>query len=98
MELKGFIMSSRTSRRLITVLASALGAAIGVSALPAKSFAADLDNSLFPTAPAQTEEPVEFGTGWYIRGDAAFALDTLPEVTDLGLFPNSSNFRNTYSL
>lgn len=91
-------MSSRTSRRLITVLASALGAAIGVSALPAKSFAADLDSSLFPTAPAQTEEPVEFGTGWYIRGDAAFALDTLPEITDLGLFPNNAGFRNTYSL
>lgn len=90
-------MSSRTSSRLITVLASALGAAIGVSALPAKTFAADLDPSLFPSAPAQSE-PVDFGTGWYIRGDVAFAMDTLPEISDLGFFPNSSGLRNTYSL
>lgn len=90
-------MSGRTSRHLITVLASALGAAVAVSVLPAKSFAADLDSSHFPTAPAEAQ-PVEFGTGWYIRGDAAFAMDTLPDITAGGLFPDSTNLRDTYSL
>jgi opacity protein-like surface antigen len=90
-------MSGRSSRHLIVVLASALGAAIGVSALPAKTFAADLDSSAFPTAPLGTE-PVEFGTGWYIRGDAAFAMDTLPQISPLGFFPDTSGLRNTYSL
>lgn len=90
-------MSCRNSSRLMIVLASALGAAIGVSALPVRLYAADLDSTDFgePPAPAQ---PVEFGTGWYIRGDAAFAMDSLPEISPLGFFPDNSGLRNTYSL
>ncbi len=90
-------MSCRNSSRLMIVLASALGAAIGVSALPAKLYAADLDSTDFGEPPAPPQ-PVEFGTGWYIRGDAAFAMDSLPEISPLGFFPDNSGLRNTYSL
>ncbi len=64
-----------------------------------KLYAADLDSSLFasPPQPAPTQ-PVEFGTGWYIRGDVAYARDSLPNINNFGFFPDTSAFRNTYSL
>jgi opacity protein-like surface antigen len=79
------------------VLASALGAAIAVSALPARLYAADLDTPDFGEPPVP-QQPVEFGTGWYIRGDAAFAMDSLPDISPFGFFPQTSDLRNTYSL
>lgn len=89
-------MSSHDSRLRMIASAAAIATAIGVWAWPAKLQAADL-GSLFVNPPEQPQ-PVEFGTGWYLRGDVAYAFDSLPEVDEWGLFPTSSSYRSTYSL
>lgn len=51
-------------------------------AAPTQLYAADFGTSPFlgdQPPPPQTQ-PVEFGTGWYIRGDAAWALETQPSL------------------
>jgi len=52
--------------------------------------------------PLFNEEPtpqtkVEFGTGWYIRGDAAWAFDQAPAITP-GLLEVTTRVRNNFSL
>lgn len=89
-------MSSLVSCRM---RAAAFCAAIALPALPAQLRAADFgftDPNV--TLPSTQTQPVDFGSGWYIRGDVAYALDTLPEISDWGIFPNTSSWRNTYSL
>lgn len=75
-------MSSPDSRwRMIARVA-----AIIVWAMPAKLYAADLGSSFFVDQPPAQTQPVEFGTGWYIRGSAAWTAQTQPS-----LFPNYAN-------
>ncbi len=89
-------MSSYELRLRMIASAAAIATAIGVWASPAKLQAADL-GSLFVNPPEQTQ-PVEFGTGWYLRGDVAYALDSLPDIDAYGLFPDASVFRSTYAI
>jgi opacity protein-like surface antigen len=69
-------MSRHDSRRRMIASTAAIGVAIAVWALPARLAAADLDSSLFGVQPPTQTQPVEFGTGWYIRGsvDAAYQI------------------------
>lgn len=92
-------MSSFGKGRPAIAFASAVAATLATAALPASALAADLD-SLFVASPPSSmpTEPVEFGTGWYLRGDVAFARDSLPNVDPDGLFPANSSPHNTYSL
>ena len=72
----------------------AAAAAIIVWATPAELRAADLSPSYFvnqPPAQIQTQ-PVEFGTGWYIRGSADLAMQTQPS-----LLPNYTNVPSAQS-
>ncbi len=68
-------MSSRT-----IVCSLALTAALAVCATPPAE-AADLA-SFFGGQQADSEptEPVEFGTGWYIRGDVGGSVDNTPDI------------------
>lgn len=72
-------MSSHDSRLREIAGAAAIGIAFGVLAAPADLHAADLDN-MFVNPPARME-PVEFGTGWYIRGDLSGAYQSQPSLT-----------------
>jgi opacity protein-like surface antigen len=82
-------MSSHDSRQRAIARAAAVGLAIGVSAAPATLEAADLD-SMFVNPPTQVQ-PVEFGTGWYIRGDLGYANDSLPPLSsDLSQYLSSA--------
>jgi opacity protein-like surface antigen len=78
----------------------AIAAALGVGAVASygafEARAADLAAPFGD--PPVSDQNVEFGTGWYIRGDVAYALDTLPNVGELGTFPtNGPTYRSTYS-
>ncbi len=82
-------MSSLGKGRQAVIRASAVAAMLATATLPAR--AADLD-SLFDATPpaAMPTQPVEFGTGWYIRGDAGWAIQTQPTLRSDGTFdPNS---------
>jgi opacity protein-like surface antigen len=58
----------------------------GLTAGSAKLEAADLGN-MFTSSPQISEPTVQFGTGWYLRGDAAFAEDSVPNLSpDLSQF------------
>ena len=70
-------MSSDNSSRRTIARAAAI---IVWTILPAKLYAADLDSSFFANPPPAPTQPVEFGTGWYIRGSAAWALQTQPSL------------------
>lgn len=88
-------MSNHGSR--CRMIASA--AAILVWFMPAELYAADLDSSFFVNQPPPIQtQPVEFGTGWYIRGDLAYGLDSLPNADAYGLFPTAAAFRSTYAI
>ncbi len=79
-------MTSQT----ILLRALAVAAALAASAASAQVEAADL-GSLFSDGSPPPLQPVEFGTGWYIRGDVAYANDSLPNVSpDLSQFVSSS--------
>ncbi len=71
-------MSSRTILRSLAALA-AFAVCAGT-----RAEAADLA-SFFglqqQNDPAEPTQPVEFGTGWYIRGDTAYAEDSLPGIS-----------------
>lgn len=43
--------------------------------------AADLGSFFSSPQPDIPTQPVEFGTGWYIRGDGAWADDSLPQIS-----------------
>ena len=59
--------------------------------------AADMGMPLDPV-PAQAEQMVELGTGWYLRGDVAFTKDMLPKISsDLNLIPDAPS-RNSWAL
>jgi opacity protein-like surface antigen len=68
------------------ILLRALVVAAALAASAGRLDAADL-GSLFSDAPQTNIPPVEFGTGWYLRGDAAFADDSIPSLSpDLSQF------------
>ncbi len=62
------------------VLLRALLVVTALAASAGNLDAADL-GSLFSDGPGTYVPPVQFGTGWYLRGDAAFADDSIPAVT-----------------
>ncbi len=74
-------MSSHDSRLQMIASAAAIGIAVAVWVAPAKLCAADLGPSLFSNQPSTQIQPVEFGTGWYIRGDLAYARNSLPPLS-----------------
>lgn len=57
-------------------------AATALIGMSATAFAADMGiPTAYPSYPAlQQEVPVELGTGWYLRGDVAFAREKTPDV------------------
>ncbi len=74
--------------------AALFGAAAYACAGANAGFAADMP--FYPSEPTQ-QVKVEFGTGWYIRGDAAWAFDQAP-VINPGLFDVTTRVRNNFSL
>jgi opacity protein-like surface antigen len=77
-------------RRRVLMQAMAFSAALAASSV--KLEAADLLGTLFSgdSSPTSTQ-PVEFGTGWYIRADSAFADDSIPPLSpDLSQFLSSA--------
>jgi opacity protein-like surface antigen len=44
-----------------------------------------------------SEQPVELGTGWYLRGDAAWSLDQVPLISSDGTITTPSAVINGYS-
>lgn len=55
----------------------AVAAVAATAALAAPAGAADLD--VLPVPPP-VEVPSDFGSGWYLRGDAAYSLDLKPDL------------------
>jgi opacity protein-like surface antigen len=83
------------------ILLPAIAACAALVAGSAKLEAADLGSFFGGSTPpdaSEPEQPVEFGTGWYLRGDVAYARDSLPEVDSFGVFYTGQSPRNTYSL
>ncbi|MGP8231993.1 MAG: outer membrane protein [Methylovirgula sp.] len=79
-------MSIRTS--ILCGLMAPVAAAL-CAATPAE--AADLGSFFSSPQPDVPTQPVEFGTGWYIRGDGAWAADSLPQISpDLTQFVTNS--------
>ncbi len=74
-------MSSHDSRLRMIAIATTLGAGIATGAWQQSAAAADLGPSFFVDGPPPEVQPVEFGTGWYIRGDLGYANDSLPPLT-----------------
>lgn len=82
-------MSRQNPRSWLIASAATIGIASGFLASPASVHAADLDTMFVHGTPPM--QPVEFGTGWYIRGDLAFADDSLPPLSpDLSQFLSSA--------
>ncbi|MDH7798472.1 MULTISPECIES: opacity family porin [unclassified Beijerinckia] len=56
--------------------------AAALAGLSATAFAADMDlPTAYPSYPTlQQEVPMELGTGWYLRGDAAFTREMTPQL------------------
>ncbi|WP_181407981.1 outer membrane protein [Pararhizobium mangrovi] len=59
-------------------------AAAGCAALAAPAAAADLDSVLLEAPELPETRPVEVGTGWYLRGDVGYSLDTNNVDSDWG--------------
>ena len=72
-------MSRQNSRLRMIAGAAAIGIALGFLAAPADVRAADLDTMFVHGTPPM--QPVEFGTGWYIRGDLSGAYQTQPSLS-----------------
>ena len=63
-----------------SVAAALTAAAALLTAAPA--FAADMPAYYAPGAsPAPPDAPLEFGTGWYLRGDASFGPEDRPKLS-----------------
>ncbi len=80
-------MASLVSRARATALTATLGALYVSAAL-----AADMP---FPSQPAPVNQPMEFGAGWYLRGDIGYSNMAVPVViadfaTNLGRTGNVS--------
>ena len=77
--------------RLNNVLGAAvLAAACGASPLPVH--AADLSQIYAPSdGESEPQQSFEFGTGWYLRGDAGVSFEDKPKLdTTLGAFDNKA--------
>ena len=75
-------------------LAAVMVASFGASF----AYAADIGSLPLDPDPAPINQPVELGTGWYLRGDAAFAKDSMPKISaDLNLLPNTAT-RNAWDV
>jgi opacity protein-like surface antigen len=84
-------MSSHKSYRRRIAIASVLGATIGGLALPTKLSAADIELPVLRVPPPVQTQRVEFGTGWYIRGDLGYARESLPPISsDLSQYTSSA--------
>jgi opacity protein-like surface antigen len=63
---------------------------VALAACSGKVAAADL-GSFFSDTPQTSVAPVQFGTGWYLRGDAGAAYDSVPNISpDLSQFLSNS--------
>lgn len=81
-------MSSLGKGHQAIAVASAVAAMLAMATLPTRTMAADLDQLFVATPPDSAPvQPVEFGTGWYLRGDVAYANDSVPPLA-----PNLSQF------
>lgn len=74
----------------------ALVGAFGTLAATAAQ-AADMAFPPMEGAPTVSEQPVELGTGWYLRGDAAWSLDQVPLISSDGSISIPSAVINGYS-
>jgi len=80
-------MASLLFRARNAVLAATLGVAVAPSAL-----AADMPFFAPPAPEPVNEQPVEWGTGWYLRGDVGAAQINVPTLNGANLsnsFPNN---------
>lgn len=55
---------------------AAISIALAGLALPHSALAADLDSVLMQAPELPTTKPVEVGTGWYLRGDVGYSIET----------------------
>ncbi len=69
-------------------------ATLGNFCLPAKG--ADYGAPI--PAPAPTYDIVEFASGWYVRGDIAYAQETFPKIAPDFAFGGTPSTVNTYSV
>jgi len=69
-----------------------------LTALAAPAQAADLDSIIYAPELAMTQ-PVEVGTGWYLRGDLGYSVKTRGVATDYSTFtagPPATYFNNAF--
>lgn len=84
-------MFSSFSRVRSALAAAAVGAFLSPAAPSPMAFAADMP--LFAPEPVN-EEPIEFGSGWYLRGDIGAAHVNVRDIDGVNLsqsFPNNFN-------
>ena len=72
-------------------LAAALGLFMSTAAIAG-------DMSLAEPPPLNGQQPLEFGTGWYLRGDISWAREKAPVVFPDSSLGSSAKIQNTYSM
>ena len=78
----GFVAASAKGviMRLSVILSAALLTAVAMIGFGRAADAADL-GPIYGSDPAPTaDQPLEFGTGWYLRGDGAFSFEDHPKL------------------
>lgn len=72
---------------------------VGLTALAAPAQAADLDDIIYaPELPVT--QPVEIGSGWYLRGDLGYSVRTRGAATNYSVFtagPPAAYFNNAFA-
>ncbi|HET7413122.1 MAG TPA: outer membrane protein [Pararhizobium sp.] len=73
-------------------LAALSMAALAGTALPQPAAAADLDRILLRAPELPLTKPVEVGTGWYLRGDLGYSLDTSSDPVSFRAYNGAGSY------
>ena len=76
------------------IIASAAVAVLWTPSLVAAG-AADLDRALLAAPELPVTRPVEVGTGWYLRGDLGYSIDTSSSGPSMRLYNGTSTYGST---
>lgn len=72
--------------RLNSILGAIIFAGIGGAGVTGAARAADMAPAYAPSVDyGESEQPLEFGSGWYLRGDATFSEEDRPKLNAAGL-------------